>query len=277
MIFVFFGIEYEAMRPEFTSNHLMDRLVPGTIIPKILPNSDSLALIANRLPITGKFTGVKGMGDFDHSRSSEGSFTLGYDSGVVAKVPVGVVEVDAVIRSLNVQKSIRHFSEVSPKTMVVVADTGEGIPKSVVFQSEVVGTPICDIPVSKLFDLNILKSLKVIIELMDSWYKENHSYDLCGQKPSQTRTGLVATFIPFLSDNIMVGDDSRVWLTDNILEERPNPFFRKTNFAKFLKRKILHFIPLIFIDSLIFAKNVADIFSSDKTAKQVGQPVEFTL
>ncbi len=81
---------------------------------------------------------------------------------------------------------------------------------------------------------------------------------MCGQKPAKNNLGLIATYIPFLSDNIMVDNDGHAWLTDNILIDSQAKTPRRI--LKRIIKKILHQIPKISVKTAMFIKTMYDNF-----------------
>lgn len=249
------------MTKEMTPNGLLEKVASGTIKPKEKKDSDIYSSIASNIPIAGMYSGIEGTGDYDCRRSSHGSFSYSFDTKVVGKVPIGDYKNNAIEFGKSVMPSIKYFKDIAPETMIIIAKVDNEIPKPVVVQRLIKGKPICETSLKNIFSLDTLTSVLKIVKSMDNWFDIHKTYDLCGQKPAKTRLGILATYIPFLSDNIMVDTWGHAWLIDNILVTEEMNIPSKIKIAKFIKRKILHLIPELVVKSVIVAKKV-DIFVS---------------
>ncbi len=246
---------------ERTSNELINKAFPGTVIRKPIPQPEQVRDAVQSLPLqTCLYQGILGTGDYDHSKSTGGSVVLGYEGEVVAKVPLGVVSGDVFKKAKYMQESVRRFSDISPKTMVIIAKADDEDPKPVVLQKTIVGKPLCETSLARVFRMKTLLDIKKIVHNMHDWYWEKGAYDLCGQKVSSSILGKILHFLPNLSDNIMISESGQAFLTDNILVSEVKVDTPVRKYKDFLRKQILHRIPIIMIDTLIFARKVYSFF-----------------
>jgi hypothetical protein len=246
---------------ERSSNEIVERFFPGTVLPKPVPDTHLSTEAENGLPVAGEFIGVVGTGDFDHRKSVAGSVILGHENGVVVKVPIGEVTEDAFVRSARMQSSVRNFSGVSPETLIIITRADGEAPKPVVLQKEVKGKPLCDAPISALLKLETLQDIRKIVSMMREWYWEKGAYDLCGQRTSNSLWGRLTPFAPSLSDNIMIDSSGHACLVDNILDATVKVDTPKRKYKDFIRKNILHKIPLVIIDTIIVARRLYEYFN----------------
>lgn len=257
---------------ERTPNEIANSLVPDTIITKNLPDTDAVKSAVARLPVSGSlFTGVVGVGDYNHSRSQKGSCALGYGEKVVVKLSLGNHQDEVVSKSRNMMESIKNFESVSPQTMVIITQADDDIVKTVIIQKKIDGKPVCDVPIKELLSLKALYGMKNIVQLMNKWYLNNNCYDLCGQKSSKTILGKFLQFVPFMSDNLMIDNKSNVYLADNILDVTLK---NKNGYAKYIPRRILNHFPIVFLNTLIVMKKTYNFLT--RNTEEVIQNPAFT-
>jgi len=257
------------MSPEFaTPNSIVDKFAAGTVFHKSKVDPSSMNILGDKLPLNCNYLNVAGTGDYDQKKSSGGSIVLRYDCDIVAKIPLGNTQDNPLFKARKMMEAIKFFSGVSPKTLAIVAADENGEPKPIVLQKNIDGMAACNTPLSQLMSLDTLMDIKKIVYRMDEWYSNNKTYDLCGQKTSKTRLGRVLSFIPFFSDNIMVDNNGRAWLADNILYTKEN-FISKKKGLGAMKRFAMHLLPKLFINTLIGCRKTYDLFTFNNFTKKV--------
>lgn len=257
---------------ERTSNQFINTLVPNTILNKEVHNMDTVESAVSTLPfLPSMYSGVIGVGDYKHTRSSGGSCTLDYGEKGVVKLSLGVHCDDVFLKSKKMMESVRYFEDVAPKTEVIISKADAGIVKTVVIQEKILGIPVCNTPIKKLLSLNALYGMRKIVTKMNKWYEMTNCYDLCGQKSSRTVLGKLLQYIPFFSDNMMIDKEKNVYLADNVLDVEVND---KDSIAKMLPRKLLNQIPLVILNTLIVTKKAYNFLT--KNTEEVSQNPAFT-
>lgn len=180
--------------PERTINDLALGIV---FDKKPEPDVDLVAKAARNLPVAVTLNQVFGSGDWSRSKSSGGSVVIGDNDKYVAKVPLGEIERNQMEWAMVMRDSILHFSEVSPKTMVIVATADNDQPKPILIQEKVDGKPLCHSGIRELLRIDTLLGVRKILTFMEDWYSKRNSYDLCGQKVRKNFLGRIAQYIPF--------------------------------------------------------------------------------
>lgn len=186
-------------------------LVSEHIVPK-LSNKNELPI---GIPVLRDGFNVLGCGDWDHSRTSEGSVVFG-DNNIVVKVPYGNSYNESYEWARQQKLMVdAHISKTTPKTLVIIADNGNG-PVPIILQKEVDGVNVCDVSIKRLLlEPKIWNGLADILTKSNEVLLKYHIVDLCGLHCKNKFIYRLAYILPVISDNIMVDNKSNVWFTDN--------------------------------------------------------------
>lgn len=247
---------------ERTPNELVNTLSRNTVINKTRPDMETVGDAVKNLPISAsEYEGVVGVGDYNRSRSSEGSCVLGYKDSVVVKISLGTHDDNTFEKAKNMMLSVKQFTEVAPATLVMIAKVDGNIVKPIIVQKRIDGRPVCDTPINRLFSLKALYGMREVARHMDDWYIKSGCHDLCGQQTKRSFLGKVAQFIPLLSDNIMIDTNNKVYLTDNVSDVTVPD---KKGVQKFIPRKLLNRFPVLFLNTLIVGKKIYNLLTKNK-------------
>ena len=185
-----------------------------------------------RLPLATQNQELVGCGDWGRMRSTDGSAVFRAD-GWVTKIPMGELRLEPVGWATQNKTMIdAHGGDISPKTMVIIADNGSG-PAPFIIQKEIDGVPICDTPLIQLATKpQLWTELRAIIQKSREVLDQTHCTDLSGLRWNNRLISRLSMLIPIFSDNIMVDKDNHVWLTDNTpdsshkVRDKMMPFYR---------------------------------------------------
>lgn len=200
---------------------------------------------------------VLGNGDWGRQRAKHGTVIMRWNEKLVAKAPFGKMYKDPIKWVLQQREVTRMLQEVSPATLVILAQVDTEEPKPVTIQEKVEGQPVGETPISVLFQAQVLRDLLRIIEALYVVYKaKNYGDNLCGQKIEGNKvTQFIISTIPLFSDNIMVTSENRALLTDNI------PLSLGISDHKIWKSFVRHsrfLIAINLLKTLVFLKTFAE-------------------
>jgi len=228
------------MSPELTPNSFVDgRMGPKLLADKTVgistvTNTELMDDIVSRVPFQfcGRREGridshIVGTGDWAGGRSKEGSAVMELGDWVV-KLPLGDTERDSHVWAVGWNHMISKLASVSVPTFVVEAEVDGWGSKPVVVQKRVDGQPLCNTPWSQILQTQTLEDVKHIIVAAREVYRDTNTVDVWGQKFGNKWVSRAASFIPFLSDNIMVDKEGRAYLVDNT----PDPEQHKIESSK---------------------------------------------
>jgi len=211
---------------EITPNDFVD----GTIGPRILvrkPVRSLEGIHAGKLPFKVDESNQVGVGDWSSGRSENGAVVLGIENkDWVVKLPLGKMKSDTRTCAISMKDTAGRFEDVSPRTHVIIADVDGNGPKPVVLQEKIEGRPLCKTPILEITDTEKLMGIKRIIGRAKEVYCEKGMVDLSGQQYINLWASRAASFLIFLSDNIMT-DENGVYLADNTPDceqHRPKAF-----------------------------------------------------
>lgn len=191
------------------------------VLRKEVPNEAVLGDEFKMMPIEkdGPWKKV-GYGDWGRGRSQYGSVVLG-DGDYVVKMHVGKICNDdrsPMEWATQKRKATEIFSQVSPLTMVMVVDGVDG-PRPAILQKEINGKPIYKASFrGEILQPEVLQSLADIMSLTRKGLEDGYALDISGLR---LRTGGVVLeklvkMCPIFSDNIMIDQQKKVWLVDNV-------------------------------------------------------------
>ncbi len=229
------------------------------VIPKRVPGERALEGEFNLMPIArGKGWKKVGYGDWGRGRSEYGSVVLG-DGEKVLKMHIGKIadDKDPFDWARQKQEAVKLFGEVSPPTMVMVVDGVDG-PRPAVVQEQIHGKPIYKASLTdEILVPEVLEDLADIMRLTRNGLNNGFALDLSGLR---LKTGGIfyeklLKMCPIFSDNIMIDNEKKVWLVDNV--PAYFDYSKKNTWFKF-KRKVeigvLYFWEGLFLSSKIFCR-----------------------
>lgn len=179
------------------------------------PAPELTTQVGENAPLARQDYEVVGSGDWGHDGSSGGSVVLRWGDEHVVKVPLGACVKETFSWAQEKKEMMGAFQAVSPPSMVIVARADNDEPKPVTIQEKINGRPVCETPLSDLFNIETLTGMKRILRKVEGVYLSEGAFDLCGQHFTHKTWLRIFAFLLFFSDNIMVDDTGRVILVDN--------------------------------------------------------------
>lgn len=233
-------------------NDLLRKLPFKTLGQKPLPPSGAVDKMVECLPIkpdSKTDCKIVGSGDWTGSISSDHSVSVACDD-IVVKIPMGELKRDSSKLTKERFEVSKLYDDIAPPTMIIVATDENGRSKPVVIQQRIHGKPACETSFKQLLRRDTLIEIKRVYLKAYDVFEQTGLCDFAGQRFSSK---IVAQFLglhPFLSDNIMISDDGKVFLVDNIPDCYAHNYSQDISKRKFLRNFRLR-IMLKSIDFLI--------------------------
>jgi len=177
---------------------------------------------------------IIGSGDWAASISSDHSVAVAC-GGFAVKMPMGELKRDPLVLATERLEVSQLYRDISPPTLVIVAADGEGRPKPVIIQRLIVGTPACETPLRKLLKIDTLVEIKRVFSKAYGVFEETGLCDFAGQRFSNKTAARFLALHPFMSDNIIISEDGRVSLVDNIPDCVAHNYSKDISKRKFLR------------------------------------------
>lgn len=176
------------------------------------------------LPVTRKGLKVVGLGDWGKGSSSKGSCVLSIpDTEAVLKMPLGetgMTKQEAMELAVELKQTANLYDSISPETCFVITSDGPNNHKVVTIQREIKGKPASETSIRELIKISANGGFDEIMTNIINVVKTNGLYDLsgllykdCSKVFDRIRNYLFK--IPWFSDNIMIEDSRKCYLTDN--------------------------------------------------------------
>jgi hypothetical protein len=239
------------MVKEFSCTTPRDFLIATNLIrekPKV--DDDLLRITNNNLPISDiDCLTYLGSGDWARGKSSGGSVVQEVKgSEVVIKYHLGEsYQDDSLAEVCNLKKIVDLHSKHSPKRtdfFIAQIDGKDSRPKIITVQTKNNGVPLCDIPFKTLVQKKVVEQIDSIVKLRLKVFIEHSCHDFAGLQfnvDTKLKRKLIYRLIynlPWFTDNLMMNQDSKVEITDNIPSANTTHFDNK--FQQFKNRvKIL--------------------------------------
>ncbi len=266
------------MLSELTPNDLVRKLPFKILGQKPLPPPGAVDKMVVSLPIRPDLkidVQVVGSGDWAGSISSGHSVAVACGD-FVAKIPMGELKREPLQLANERWEVSKLYNDIAPPTMVIVATDEEGRPKPVIFQRRISGKPACETPFKQLLKRDTLMEIKQVYLKAYDIFEKTGLCDFAGQRFSNKTAAKFLALHPFLSDNIMIAEDGKVSLVDNIpdciVHNYSQERSKRKYFRNFRLRVMLGSIDLLIaIQSLGKQKQAVSVLTSP-LAKSYNSP-----